>query len=118
MANRLLAADIHCPKPTSGSYLLPDLGAHAESFAKRGIYGSTQLCAQLLEETGVAVLPGCDFGRPEEEFTLRAAYVDFDGRAAPKAAAESSEPLGGDFVRSHCGNVHSAIEALCDWAIA
>lgn len=115
VANRLREADIHCPTPTGGFYVLPDLGAHAESFAKRGIYSSRQLCTQLLDETGVAVLPGSDFGRPEEEFTLRAAYVDFDGERALEGAAKTEGTLGEDFVKAHCGNVCSALDALCDW---
>lgn len=39
-------------------------------------------CRELLEATGVAVLPGVDFHRPADELSFRLAYVDFDGGAA------------------------------------
>ena len=36
----------------------------------------------MLEDTGVALLPGIAFGRPENELTCRLSYVDFDGKNA------------------------------------
>ena len=46
---------------------------------------------KLLEETGVAILPGSAFGRPETELTARMAYVDFDG-AKMLTALQKLEP--------------------------
>ena len=37
------------------------------------------LCLRLLNETGVAVIPGSAFGRPAEEHSARLAFVDLDG---------------------------------------
>ena len=37
---------------------------------------------RLLQETGVALLPGTSFGRPTNELTTRLCFVDFDGDAA------------------------------------
>ncbi len=34
----------------------------------------------MLEEAGVAMLPGIDFGHQPDELVARMAYVDFDGR--------------------------------------
>ena len=38
------------------------------------------MCNQLLKDTGVAVLPGCDFGFPKDKLVFRLSYVDFDGK--------------------------------------
>ncbi len=38
-----------------------------------------ELCLRLLNETGVAVIPGSAFGRPEKEHCARLAFVDLDG---------------------------------------
>ena len=46
---------------------------------------SRELCERLLVETGVAILPGHEFGRPAEELTARLAYVNFDGEQALEA---------------------------------
>lgn len=116
VAGRLQLANIHCPTPSGGFYVFPDLSEHHEAFAKRGIHSSEQLCTELLKETGVALLPGSNFGRPESELTIRAAYVDFDGtKALESASLSDTAPLGEAFVRAHCENICKAIDALCDW---
>lgn len=70
-----------------GFYLFPDFSPLRAPLAARGILTSHELCEQLLEDTGVAMLPGSEFGRPPDELTVRIAFVDFDGRAALAAAA-------------------------------
>ena len=37
---------------------------------------SNELCAQLLNDTGVALLPGSSFGFPEHILSARLAFVD------------------------------------------
>lgn len=76
---------------------------------------------RLLEDTGVALLPGSAFGREPEELTARLAYVDFDGAGALVAAerAGSGEAIDNDdFLRTHCGGVMEAVRRLCDWVRA
>ena len=48
----------------------------------RGIATAESLCNRWLENTGVAILIGTDFGRPHGELSIRLAYVDFEGAAA------------------------------------
>ncbi|HJL19237.1 MAG TPA: aminotransferase class I/II-fold pyridoxal phosphate-dependent enzyme [Sandaracinaceae bacterium LLY-WYZ-13_1] len=117
-ARKLRAVDIDCPQPVGGFYLFPDFTAFHDALRGRGIETSPQLCARLLDETGVAILPGSEFGRPEQELTARLAYVDFDGDKALEAVAviPKEQPLDETFLKRHCGRVVSAIEALCDWA--
>ena len=40
---------------------------------------SKDFCKTLLDENGVAVLPGSDFGFPIEKFIFRLSFVDFNG---------------------------------------
>ena len=114
VSSKLQEAEIHCDAPQGGFYVFPDLAAHREALAARGIHTSRQVCQELLEQVGVAVLPGSEFGRPVNELTLRAAYVDFDGEAALKAASDAPV-LDENFLRAHCPQVLGAVEALCDW---
>ena len=76
-----------------------------------------KVCERLLEDTGVAILPGSAFGRPSEEFSVRLAYVNFGGEQALAAAAEIPDPLplSQDFLKVHCGRVVEAIERMCAW---
>jgi aspartate/methionine/tyrosine aminotransferase len=41
---------------------------------------SFQFCQQLLEDTGVAVTPGCDFGEHRAEQYIRLAYTSSEDR--------------------------------------
>lgn len=100
-----------------GFYLFPDFARHADMLRARGISTSTELCQRLLEETGVALLPGSAFGRAAEELTCRLAYVDFDGDQALAAVATvaDNEELGEEFLRRVCGDVMIAIDRINDW---
>ncbi len=104
-------------RPRGGFYLFPDLTPFAESLRERGIQTSRQLCERLLEETGVAMLPGSDFGRPDDEFTTRMAFVDFDGARALVAAEEvpADARLDQAFLTTHCGRVLKGVDLFCEW---
>jgi aspartate aminotransferase len=118
-ARKLRSVEVDCPQPLGAFFLFPDFSAYAEPLAARGITTSRQLCAALLDETGVAILPGSDFGRPDDELTARLAYVDFDGARALEAVAviPREQPLDETFLKRHAGRVVEAIDALCGWAM-
>ena len=112
MANRLKAKNITMPSPKGGFYLFPNFHFYRDKLAAKGILTSFELCEKLLQETGIAILPGSDFGRQPEELTCRVAYVDFDGEMVlNKAMTEYSEVLlDDDFLKKHCGKL---LEATC-----
>lgn len=103
--------------PEGGFYLFLDFSQHRERLAERGINDSAALCEALLEETGVAILPGESFMRPCEELTARLAYVDFDGAKALTASELEplDQPLPDDFTEKHCYNVVQAVRLIVDW---
>ncbi len=117
VAELLRDAGIGVVPPAGGFYLFPDFGRHRERLRRRGIATSAELCARLLGETGVALLPGSDFLRPAEELTARLAYVDFDGERALAAARRVplDAALGEEFLRACCGEVVEAGERICGW---
>jgi aspartate aminotransferase len=105
------------PEPDGAFYLFPDFSPLKDQLRKKGIMTSEQFCEKLLEDTGVAVLPGSAFGRPSEELTTRIAYVDFDGVRAISAAEQlkDEKAIDEEFLETYCGNTIRAIELLCDW---
>ena len=117
LAARLKQAGINVNTPHGAFYLFPDFSSEAERFSRRGIATSSQLCEALLEDTGVAILPGSNFGRPDDELTARIAYVNFDGaRALAMARLEPADkPLDEEFLRNCCSGVLRAIDLICDW---
>jgi aspartate aminotransferase len=68
----------------------------------------------LLEETGVATLPGSVFGRPDDELTLRLSYVDFDGTRALAAVREGAV-VDDAFLEKYCGRVLEGITRMASW---
>lgn len=113
-ADKLRNTGATVPEPSGGFYLFPNFESHREALAKRGITTSDQLCNALLNETGVATLPGTEFGRPREELSLRMALVDFDG-GQPLEAAAYADVIEQHFLEAHCPNVMEALGLICGW---
>jgi aspartate aminotransferase len=105
------------PAPEGGFYLFINFKKHLSSLRKKGITTSDELTKILLEDTGVAILPGSAFGRPPDELTARIAYVDFDGAKA-LAAVEALPPhkqVDDSFLQAHCSHLLEGVTQLCDW---
>lgn len=103
--------------PTGGFYLFLDFEKLTLAFKNKGIKNSGELCDKLLDETGVAILPGSDFNRPEDEMSARLSYVDFDGTKALAASytIPLHEKLPDDFLNQYCANVLDAAHAIVNW---
>ena len=110
-ANVLMAAGCRLPRLDGAFYLFPDLEPLRASLAARGVVDSPSLAERLLDETGVATLPGHAFGRPRHELNLRLSYVNFDGEAA-LAAIERGETADESFLRTYCGDTVAAVDRL------
>lgn len=110
----LSAAGCLMPEPDGAFYLFPDFEAHRERLAARGVTGSASLAEKLLDDTGVATLPGAVFGRPKDELTLRLSYVNFNGGAA-LAAAQAGAVIDEDFLQRHCPDTLEAIRLMAEW---
>ncbi|WP_082673946.1 pyridoxal phosphate-dependent aminotransferase [Thiohalocapsa sp. ML1] len=117
IAARLRAAGCHLDEPEGGFYLFPDLGDLRERLAARGIHDARLLCERLLTDTGVAMLPGSDFGRSPAELSLRLAYVNFDGAAALEGAAALNDAAVADagFLAEYCADCMAGIERMAQW---
>ena len=117
-AGRLARAGIRTLAPDGGFYLFPDF-TDAALVRQEGLRHATQLTERLLEETGVAILPGTEFGRDDHELQARLAFVDFDGGRAlyGSQAVPLEEPLDEDFLRTFCPNVTNAVDRIGDWAL-
>ena len=88
-----------------------------DKLKSKNIFTSMDLTRQLLDETGIALLPGSVFGRPEEEFTARLSYVDFDGNRA-LAAAETlpyEELITDEFLSTYCSHLLEGTNKLAGW---
>ena len=60
-------------KPQGGFYLMPE-------FLNKKFKTSSEMCDNILKETGVALLPGVDFGFDKTKMLARLSFTDFDGQ--------------------------------------
>ncbi len=112
----LTEAGLRLHAPQGAFYLFLDFSPLAGRLAQRGITSSAALCDRLLEEAGVAVLPGSVFVRPRSELTCRLAYVDFDGAAVLQAAGQNPDgPLDAGFIERHCPRVLEGCRRIAEW---
>ena len=49
-------------------------------FLNKSFSTSSEMCDNLLKETGVALLPGSDFGFDKTRMLARLSFTDFDGK--------------------------------------
>ncbi len=105
-------------EPVGGFYLFLDFTELKNSLNKRGITNGSLLSEKLLNECGVAILPGSDFNRPVGELSARLSYVDFDGARALNAsyAIPLHEKLPEGFISNYCRNVIDAAKLIVEWA--
>ena len=114
---RLGEAGLRVHEPSGAFYLFLDFAPLREQLAARGMTNSVELCERLLEDTGVAILPGSVFERPDGELTARLAYVNFDGAKA-LAASETlplDQRLPNGFIHTHCKGVTEAVDKIVEW---
>jgi aspartate aminotransferase len=97
-----------------GFYLFPSFEPWKVPFQEMGIQHSVDLCQLILENTGVALLPGSAFGRPNQELTTRLSFVDFDGGQALKHMQENGQITKKDFHRLF-PNMVEGLERLIAW---
>jgi aspartate aminotransferase len=117
IAKQLKDAGISVSMPEGAFYLFPDFKPFRELLLTRGIVNSLQLCETLLEDTGVAILPGIAFGRPPEELTARLAYVDFDGVRALAAVQQmrTYKEISDEYLDRYCASTLEAVDLICAW---
>ncbi len=111
---RLARMHVPAPRPQGGFYLFPDFSHYREKLRERNITTSHTLCTQLLADTGVALLPGADFGFPDGALTARLSYVAFDGLKALKLA-RAGHPLDDTFRNACASRMFEAMDRLETW---
>jgi aspartate aminotransferase len=107
-AEKLKGIGVKVHAAEGGFYLFPDFCAFSTKLKNRDIETSEQLATALMEETGIALLPGSAFGMPDHSLTTRLAFVDFDG----------SQILSDDKKELEYNKVKEGISLLCQWLLS
>jgi len=71
--NNLKSNKVIINKPQGGFYLMPE-------FLDKKFKNSEEMCKDLLNNTGVVLLPGSDFGISTKRMIARLSFTDFNGK--------------------------------------
>ena len=99
---------INVTKPEGGFYLFPE-------FTNAKFSSSSEMCKDILNKTGVALLPGSDFGLNSSKMLARLSYTDFDGANFLKNALGSKKLDNAD-LKKNAPNVVDGISVLKAWS--
>ena len=99
---------INIIKPQGGFYLFPE-------FNNTKFSSSSEMCKDILNKTGVALLPGSDFGLDSSKMLARLSYTDFNGANFLKNTP-GSKKLNNEDLKKNAPNVVDGVVALKDWS--
>ena len=94
--------------PQGAFYLMPE-------FKNNKFKNSSELCEVILDETGVAMLPGSDFGFKPKKMLTRLSYTDFDGNAFFRNI-KNYNSIDDDVIKKFAPNIVEGVYKLSNWA--
>ena len=95
-------------KPQGGFYLMPE-------FINAKFELSSEMCDKILKETGVALLPGSDFGFDKKRMLVRLSFTDFNGKNFMKEY-EKNNLLDNEVIKNLAPKVAVGINKLKKWS--
>jgi len=99
---------INVTKSEGGFYLFPE-------FTNTKFSSSSEMCKDILNKTGVALLPGSDFGMDSNKMLARLSFTDFDGASFLKNTLGSKKLDNAD-LKKNAPNIVDGVAALKDWS--
>ena len=105
--NNLKSNKVLINPPQGGFYLMPE-------FLNSKFKTSGEMCDDILSKSGVALLPGSDFGFKNDKMITRLSFTDFDGDLFLKNISSSKE-LDDDVIRKYAPNVVEGTKKLAEW---
>ena len=84
-------------------------------FKNKKYKNSSKLCEAILNETGVAMLPGSDFGFKPKKMLTRLSYTDFNGTEFFKNVIDHNS-IDDEMIKKYAPNVVEGVFKLSKWA--
>jgi len=95
-------------KPQGGFYLMPE-------FLNKKFHSSSEMCQNILEKTGVALLPGFDFGFDHSIMLARLSFTDFDGQEFMKQI-EDNQKVDDVMINKFAPKIVEGVDKLKKWS--
>ena len=106
--NKLKSNNVIINKPMGGFYLMPE-------FLNKKFDTSAEMCTDLLNKKGVAILPGSDFGFSVEKMISRLSYTDFDGKNF-LSNINLDTKIDDDLIKNFAPKIIEGTKRIKDWA--
>ena len=95
-------------KPQGGFYLMPE-------FLNKKFNSSSEMCDSILNDTGVALLPGTDFGFDQTLMLARLSFTDFDGHEFMDKI-EDNQKIDNNHIANFAPKIMEGIDKLKKWS--
>ena len=95
-------------KPQGGFYLMPE-------FINKKFKSSSEMCDNILKKTGVALLPGSDFGFNKTKMLARLSFTDFDGQEFIKHT-QHRQTIDKSLILKFAPKVVEGVDKLKKWS--
>ena len=99
---------INVTKPEGGFYLFPE-------FTNAKFSSSSAMCKDIINKTGVALLPGSDFGVDSNKMIARLSFTDFNGSDFLNNTLGSKKLDNAD-LKKYAPNIVDGVSKLKEWS--
>jgi aspartate aminotransferase len=84
-------------------------------FLNKKFNSSSEMCDSILNDTGVALLPGSDFGFDQKRMLARLSFTDFDGQKFMNGIKDD-ETIDFDKISKLAPKVVEGVDKLKKWS--
>ena len=84
-------------------------------FLNKKFNTSSEMCDNILKETGVALLPGSDFGFEKNKMLARLSFTDFDGQNFMKQT-QNKKKIDNDLILKLAPKIVEGVNKLKKWS--
>ncbi|WP_435097010.1 pyridoxal phosphate-dependent aminotransferase [Candidatus Pelagibacter bacterium nBUS_27] len=95
-------------EPQGGFYLMPE-------FLNKKFNTSSEMCDSILNGTGVALLPGSDFGFDQNKMLARLSFTDFDGQKFMNKI-DVNQKIDNDLINEFAPKIIEGVDKLKKWS--
>ena len=95
-------------EPQGGFYLMPE-------FLNKKFNSSAEMCDSILNDTGVALLPGSDFGFDKNKMLARLSFTDFDGQKFMNKI-DVNQKIDNDLINEFAPKIIEGVDKLKKWS--
>ena len=84
-------------------------------FLNKKFKSSSEMCDDILIKTGVALLPGSDFGFDKTRMFVRLSFTDFDGKKFMQET-QNEQMIKNDLILKFAPKIVEGVDKLKKWS--